>query len=61
MGSGVFPAKLRLQWRTLLTLLANFIRKCRYVDDLSTSAMFLEELKRLTVEADMVFASIGLK
>ena len=24
-------------------------------------AMFLEELKRLTVEADMVFASIGLK
>ena len=41
--------------------LANFIRKCRYVDDLSTSAQVLEELKKLTAEADRVFASIGLK
>jgi hypothetical protein len=32
-------------------VLANFIRKY--------NAMFLEELKRLTVESDMVFASIG--
>ena len=41
-------------------VLANFIRRCRYVDDLSTSAMVMEELKKLTAEADLVFESIGL-
>ena len=41
--------------------LAHFIRKCRYVDDLSSSDVSVEKLKKLVMEADKIFAAVGLK
>ena len=41
--------------------LAKFIRKCRYVDDLSKSAVTLPELKAVVREADILLEKIGLQ
>ena len=41
-------------------VLATFIRKCRYVDDLAKSAKSVDELVKLTEEADKIFSDIGL-
>ena len=42
-------------------LLADFIRKKRYVDDMGKSAMARDELEQLVAEADTVFVNLGLK
>ena len=41
-------------------LVAMFLRRLRYVDDLSKSAQFKEELKRLTQDTETVLQMVGL-
>ena len=42
-------------------ILADFIRKKRYVDDMGKSAITREELESVVQEADVVFSQLGLR